>query len=53
MYGHYGSDGRTFFDRIRVYGTSGWYRTENLSAGFTSAREVAVDLLIDDGLALI
>lgn len=47
--GHTGTDGSDPFDRMKRYGT---YTTagENIAYGQSSAREIVVDLLIDDGV---
>jgi len=47
--GHAGTDGSSPFDRIKRYGS---YMTagENIDYGCSSAREIVVSLLVDDGV---
>lgn len=48
--GHEGTDGSSPFDRIKRYGS---YMTagENIDYGSSSAREIVLSLLVDDGVA--
>jgi uncharacterized protein YkwD len=49
--GHEGADGSDFMKRIARYGTWSGEIGEDISIGAREAREVIVDLLIDDGVA--
>ena len=49
--GHIGSDKSTFMDRINRYVSDYIYGGENISYGPHSAREIVLDLIIDDGVA--
>jgi hypothetical protein len=48
--GHDSSDGSTFDDRVRRYGRWGISLTENISYGPSTARDVVIDLIVDDGV---
>ena len=48
--GHYGSDGRDFLTRVSRRGGDP-YGGENISYGYDTAREVMVQLLVDDNIA--
>jgi uncharacterized protein YkwD len=48
--GHESSDGSTFDDRVRRYGRWGISLTENISYGPSGARDVVIDLIVDDGV---
>lgn len=48
-FGHYGSNGATFVDRFVRYG-DGPYGAENISYGYDTAREVVIQLLVDDNV---
>ena len=47
--GHYGSNGRDLADRLRRRGAEP-YGGENISYGYDTAREVAIQLLVDDNV---
>ena len=49
--GHYGSDGSQFFDRINRYGSSNGAVGQNISYGAISAEAVAMQMIVDDGVA--
>lgn len=49
--GHRGSDGSNSFERISRHGRSTGLSAEVIDYGWTSAREIVMDLLIDDGIA--
>lgn len=51
MVGHSGSDGSSPFSRMNRYGR--WQKTagENISFGKRSAREIVIQLIVDDGVA--
>ena len=51
LIGHTGSDGSDLTKRIARYGTWSGEIGEEISYGIHGAREVIVDLLIDDGVA--
>lgn len=48
--GHYGVDGSDPFERMERYGSYKSTAGENINYGATSAREIVVTLLIDDGV---
>ena len=48
--GHYGVDGSDPFERMEKYGSFKSTAGENIDYGATSAREIVVSLLIDDGV---
>ncbi len=48
--GHKGTDGSTPFTRMKRYGSYTTTAGENIAYGSTSAREIVVKLLIDDGV---
>lgn len=47
--GHYGHDGRDFTERLRRRGADPW-GGENISYGYDTAREVVIQLLVDDAV---
>jgi uncharacterized protein YkwD len=49
--GHEGSDGSSPFDRIKRYGKNYTMAGENIAYQPSTAREIVVGLLIDDGIA--
>lgn len=49
--GHTGQGGSTPFDRLRSYGTFNGQAGENISYGYSNARKVVMQLIIDDGVA--
>jgi len=48
--GHNGTDGSSMSVRINRYGTWGGGASENISYGYNTAREIVLQLLIDDGI---
>lgn len=51
FFDHDGSDGADPFVRMNRYGVRGGYAGENISAGKSTAREIVIQLLVDDGVA--
>jgi len=49
--GHTGSNGSTMADRVSRYGAWDVAVSENIAYGSSTARDVVVDLLVDDGVA--
>lgn len=49
--GHRGSDGSTSFHRISRHGRSAGRSAEVIDYGWSSARDIVLDLLVDDGVA--
>ena len=48
--GHVGTNGSSMSNRIERYGTWGIGASENISYGYNTAREIVLQLLIDDGI---
>ncbi|MDD2964228.1 MAG: CAP domain-containing protein [Bacteroidales bacterium] len=48
---HKGSDGSDPYERMNRYGKWGGFAAENISAGIATAREIVMQLLVDDGVA--
>ena len=48
--GHDGTNGSSMSNRIERYGTWGGGASENISYGYNTAREIVLQLLIDDGV---
>jgi uncharacterized protein YkwD len=46
--GHTGTDGSSMSDRINRYGSWGSTASENISYGYNAARDIIIQLLIDD-----
>lgn len=49
--GHRGTDGSNSYRRMTRYGTSHGLSGEVIGYGWTDARDIVIDLLIDDGIA--
>lgn len=49
--GHRGTDGSNSYRRMSRYGTSHGLSGEVIGYGWTDARDIVIDLLIDDGIA--
>ena len=49
--GHTGSNGNSMGDRMNRYGTWRSGASENISYGYNTAREIVIQLLVDDGVA--
>lgn len=48
--GHNGSDGSTMLSRIERYGQWKSMAAENISYGYSDARDIVISLLVDDGV---
>ncbi|MBE9060487.1 CAP domain-containing protein [cf. Phormidesmis sp. LEGE 11477] len=48
--GHNGSDGSSFFDRLNSFGIQSSGAGENIAYGPTTARDVIMSLIVDDGV---
>ena len=50
LFQNYGSDGKSYLDRMAMYGNAGFYHGENIAYGKESrGQNIILDLLIDDG----
>ena len=51
QFGHDGSDGSVFTARIARYSDASSYQGENLAAGYSTAEDIIMALIIDDGVS--